>query len=282
MPRYSGLTIVDEAFTATSRTAVVDAIATHLGTAGWTTVSGSSGDWLLQSVATARGYQMRVRLWDPGSNSARIGIRNTGGDIVLEDYPIRIYPESDDFQILATSYQAFVYKPGSVNVGRKFAFFGCPYMDDLTGIDTNVAYAHGNSNNDEDATLRPSFRTAPYTSGAVSMNIQNSTGWRGDFGGNQQGGPQIWGRAPLSGSVIAVPQKSNGDRIVVTPQISFGDTVWSDPGEIRGDLWDMILVSGVFGDGAEIVWDEKLWRAVGLINASFNHTLFHLLPEAPP
>src|SRR5689334_22793295 len=105
---YSSGPIVNSTFTATSKTSMVDDIKNNLVSAGWSVISGSSGSWVLESVATAVvGLKLRVVIDDTPTNCARIRWRNSAGSVTSTAIAF-LLPDSATWRIIANNHGFWV------------------------------------------------------------------------------------------------------------------------------------------------------------------------------
>src|SRR3990172_11560382 len=137
--QYAGGTNVNTTFAADTRTLIADNIRTHLLTAGWTSISGASGDWILQSALTPQNLQCRVRLYDSGGgNCGRVQFRNVGATLLGIDLFL-LASAGYVYRIIANKYQFFVLRAGST-AAREFVCGGVPYLEPF--LDTVINPCH--------------------------------------------------------------------------------------------------------------------------------------------
>src|SRR3972149_4598597 len=145
--QYAAGTKINATFVGETELAIVDNIKAQLLNAGWTVVSGASGDWVARGIATpVAGLQVDVRLYSSGGY-ARVKFQRTGLSMTQ---PAPLVPSDDlwllplaakTFRIIANRHQFFVLVPGSGNL-YDFCCGGVPYVESFQG--SYVAWCHGN------------------------------------------------------------------------------------------------------------------------------------------
>lgn len=198
---YSGGTIIDTTFTGATRATIASNIITQLTAAGWTSISGSSNDQVMQSATTADGNSICIRVYDPGSgNCARLRIRNASGTQIAANDAFLFPAALKTWRIIACKYNFFVSAPGSI-VTRDFACGGTLALPSfLSGVTTgDLGFLWGNSTSDGGG-LCDGPRTKLYgtqSSGNAFSAIANGSLHDGFYGSASTSGiPQLVQRGP--------------------------------------------------------------------------------------
>ncbi|MEN6537782.1 MAG: hypothetical protein ABFD89_29290, partial [Bryobacteraceae bacterium] len=157
---YSGGTIVDTTFTGDTRAAIATALIAELVNAGWTSISGSGTDQVLQSAATAEGSNsICMRVYDPATgNCARVAMRNAAGSLVSQDFYL-LPGSGKTYRMIACKHNFFAMTPGA-SATREFVCGGTLAVPSfLNGVLTgDLGFIQGNGASDTDTFVRRSFR----------------------------------------------------------------------------------------------------------------------------
>lgn len=260
--QYAGGTNVDSTIAADDRATFVDNLKAELVTAGWSVVSGSSGDWKLDSATTPNGHTVRVRLYDPGSTvCANIYIMNTA-ETAVTSYPAYVYVTAgQEYNVIANKYQCFVLNTGG-NVARYFAGFGVLCVPSfLTGLTDCVAWLQGNAQNATDTTARASFRSGLYGTGNVCQ-IWNASSWS-TYNIASVANPVLITQAFPIGYTPAGYRWFDGALHVFDAIMAWGLTTTTEAFRF-GLLWDAFVASDNFAANTDITYDSKNFRNISI------------------
>ncbi len=274
---YSGGPIINAVFTATTKVDIVDNLKNELVNATWTVVSGSSGDWTLQSATTPQSLGCRIRIYDPsgGNVCARITVMNQSGGIT-GTAQLFLYPSGNDWRIIANPYQFFIQEdnsPTSTN-RRDFACVGSPWVPSFPGI-TECVWSSSRSWNDTTNADMASFRQKLTANADGLSNTGNYvTILNGSMAYAQAtflaDAPGILtfriGTAsylePTAIDVGSCQFWYDNTKLMDTPYICFGSSGSSDPATINGVVWDAVIVEGAYSYGSTFNFDSKDWFAI--------------------
>lgn len=273
---YSGAHIAQN-FTLTIGTLVdlVDELKTRLtGSAGWTAVSGASGDWIIESAASPEGLQCRCRLYDPGGGalSARVQFRNLDASILGADH----FLEANltyTYHLLACPYQFFFLAAGKAAVPGTYVAGGVPKLETpfLVPADyglhrNDVIWSQGNTNTDNRALLKKSFRNAGNSRDTgQAWNLINNTAWTSTIGGggtiDGQGCQRLMTISPAFSLPYFGPDagagyaralwddgSTAGKPMVMPARICWHFDNYQEAAQIQGLLWDAVVATADFPD----------------------------------
>jgi hypothetical protein len=240
----------------------VDGLKAALESAGWTTVSGSSGDWKLNSGITPSGHQIRIRLYDPGGTNqcARARLMNVSEtiaptqDVFLRAVSGRVY------RWFANPYQFCVIAPGTIAAGSYLAG-GIPWLPSFLSP-ANVGWLGCSAQSDDATWDVHSFRasnTAPYHGHVAMAAIYGTTGWGSNSAGFGEIAMAGW---RVSDGTSMLRQWMDGSVPVFEPLIGWGPTGIGDTGRLVGQLWDAIVVEGNWAMDSIISFDGKQWWCI--------------------
>jgi hypothetical protein len=275
---YSGGTIVDTTFTGDTRANIVSNIIAQLVNAGWTSISGSGTDQVLQSAATADGNSICMRVYDPGSgNCARILMRDAAGTRISNDTYL-LPGASKTFRIIACKYNFFVFTPGT-SAAREFVCGGTLALPAwLSGVITgDFGFLQGNSDSDTNATVGHSFRTRLCTNGSSSPNRGSGlvNGNLMNFSNNNTVGPQtLVCRLPAilnAGALLAYRWMDDTQRSQEA-EIAWGLTSYNDEPKSYGFIHNCMTLSAPYAadDRSISSYDGHAWHAVTNNNGGQN------------
>lgn len=282
---------------------LINAIETALLAAAWTTVSGhATTNLLMQTHSTPYPLQANFRFRDNGGTSIQITVENTSGSVAGPGGTgngVSLTPVNTRvFRVIANPYQFFILVPGTYNAACTFAFGGVPYVPSfVTGV-TAAGLVMGNSESDGDTSTRLSWRTnlTPVTSNFTIGLFQ--TLWNASLFNGTNTAP---GSAPACPCLL-VPMMANLAAIGTTtatwnqpyrwaglqihsgdPLICWGLTGYSDEPQIRGQLWDALVVCDAYTGDSTSSWDSHNWFAItnnntGLAGNGARGTLFVVTP----
>ena len=263
--RFSGGPYVNTTFTTTvgTRLEIVSGVVSALTSAGWSTVSSTTGDYTMQTATTPEGLSMKVRIYDPGSgNCARVQIKSpdnfwTSQDSWLAPAAGRV------FNIIACPYQCFVWtstppSQTSNNYGT-FLAWGVPALPSwLVGVTKQCGWIKGNSNGD--------------SGGWVGSWRNELSGWNGDYYSHWSAFRNLeWidrnpandyyrscdmtlvmhasgFRGPAGNGVSGYPGLRWVDNTLMLsdPLIGWGMSQTNDECLIQGQLWDCAIAGDAF------------------------------------
>lgn len=270
--QYSGGTLENVTFSPTTRQHIVDNITTTLQTAGWTAISGTPGsgaDVTMESAATAAGAKIRFRFLEPGSgNCAQVTMKHSSGSPTSQ---IAYCLPSNTWRIVANQYQFFAFMTGASNAGaaRSQVIGGVLYTPSFISVSSGdaVAWMQTVGASDADATTtRLTFRRQlrSQSSGNVSCV------WSGMFGSTLVESTA----ATVGGISIVVLQGGNvsGDShyrwedttlLLYEPLVGWATgSATGNEGRIKGQLWDAMVVSGVWTSETVVSFDGHTWIAI--------------------
>lgn len=259
-------TRVSTTIDASTRLNIVENLRTQLLAAGWTDVSGGSGDRKLVCVATPIGsLQYRVRLLDPTTgNSARVTVMNVTETATSSDFYLP-FAVSKTYTLDANRHQFFLR--GSAT---PVDFFGCgvPYLETFldTGAPaiTEAIWGQG-SNSDDSGTQVTSFLTrVALESSQWAWQLLNTTHW--GHGTSGQGSQRLvcFGRTDSNANPLLWAQSASA---LKTPaRIMWGHTGPTVEAMIRGQLWDCVVLHD--STGTSKVFDGYNWVKITQSNVT--------------
>jgi len=264
--RYSGGPIVSTTFDASSRTALVDNLKAALVNAGWTTVSGSSGDWKLQSASTPAGHAIRVRLYDPGGSAVSARMRLLSADeVVAPNGDLWLKAGSGYvYRVMANKYQFMCFRDGEFSTAGTAWAAGVPWTPSWHSV-ARLGWAASASRSDNETSARDSWRTRPYWGDCAHAVIYGSTGLYSDSGLQHSSWLQYLAPYKAHGNADSLTglRWPDGSILVADPLISYAVDAWGNVGRMVGQLWDAIIVAdSAIGADVIIQFDSKSWRMV--------------------
>lgn len=256
-------------------TDLVDELHTRLtGAGGWASISGASGDWLIESDATPEGLQCRCRLYDPGGGalSARVQFRNLDASILGADH----FLEANlayTYWLFACPYQFFFLTAGQAAVPGTYVAGGVPKLEAPFlnpadyGLNRNeVIWSQGNTNTDNRALLKNSFRNAGHSRDTgQAWNLVNNMAWTSSIGAggitDGQGCQRLMTIAPAFpipyfgpdlgagyGRVLWDDGTTEGKPMVVPARICWHMLDYQEFSQVQGLLWDAVVGTADFPD----------------------------------
>jgi hypothetical protein len=234
---------------------------------------------LMQTATTAQSLAIRVRIKDNRGSCVQISIENTAGTLLGTNsttFGGNLLPAAaKTFRIIANRYQFAVMVPTVFNTARNFVFAGVLYVPAPNTVPAECALMFCDSNSDTSTTVEDSWRTG----------VTQRTGTIGSFcvmwganmwesGNNGQGGSNAWSAPNLFLGLSAQAQQiggvmsttptlyrwASGDIITSDPLVAWGlDALGSEP-QLRGQIWDCIVVHDSFTGDATTTFDAKNWR----------------------
>jgi len=234
--------------------------------AGWTTVSGNSGDWKLQSATTPAGHAIRVRLYDPGGTNVSARMRLLSADEVVA-------PNGDlwlkagtgyTYRVMANKYQFMCFRDGDFTVAGTAWAAGVPWTPSWHSV-ARSGWAVSASRSDNETTARESWRTRAYWLDCAHALIYGATGLY------SSGGLQYSSALALMGPARPISQADNmtglrwpdGSILLADALISHAVDAWGNVGRMVGQLWDAIIIAdSAIGADVLVAFDAKSWRVV--------------------
>jgi len=275
---YSGAPYYTQIVNPASKTALVDALYAALIAAGWSHVSGSSGNYTVETAATPDGLACQCTIDNTATNCARFWFKDPTGTYSLSAVPVFMLPNAaETWEVYASPYHFFAQVIPWPSAGRKIGFGGTGaipshFLDGSPDECVNSIWQGGNATSDTDATDRQSLANSLSTHPANTI-------WNATVITSQSASSGTLCCARL---VILANGASYGAKWAVDDSLHVEDVkfAWSDVGpldaanqRIRCLPYDMIVVGGQFTAGDEITWDTFTWRA---ITHNHNSTLFAL------
>jgi hypothetical protein len=268
---YSGGFVLDSTLAAGSRSALVTNLIAALLGAGWSSISGSGTDQVLQSAATSAGNSISVRIYDPASgNCARVKLRDQAGALIGQDHYL-LAGSGKTYRIIASQYNFFVMTAG-VSPAREFLCAGTLAIPTWleSYLTDDLGFIQGNAISDTDTTARYSFRehlTSWVQEGASGCRATGiAAGELVDFSGpsGNAGAPALIIRQGSGAAQSAIAQWADGTLRTLEAEIA-----WS-PSGAAGDLRTfgtihncMLLMAALSVDDASITdYDGNAWQAI--------------------
>ena len=273
---YSGGYSVDDTFAADTRGDLASGLITALQGAGWSTISGSGADQVLQSATTSAGNSICVRVYDPGAgNCARVALRNAAGTLIANDCYL-LAGAGKVYNVLACKYNFFAFTAGA-SPAREFLAGGTlaipsflePYV---TG---ELGWIQGNATSDGDTTARYSFRehlTSWIQTGASGCRasaialgaLQNFSGASGNAGA-----PALIIRQGSGANQSALAPWADGTLRTLEAELAWSPT--GGDGDLRtwGTIHNaMLLMNPLSVDDRSITdYDGHGWHAITASNS---------------
>lgn len=231
-------------------------IETALTTAGWTVISGAASTNIkFQSIATAAGNQIRVRVWDDSGNCVRIRLMNVAETVVQTDSGYLLPAAAKEFIINANRHQFTIYCEGSDNA-RDFVMVSALYIPShLTSLYTTCAFILSQSGTDTDTGNKGSFRVGLSARHPDSRHFGNFFGMVGSTTLEIINNTTTTAHAGTPG--FMVPQFTDVDTqegvlwhdqsaFIIEPLIGWGLSDLIDPCRVYGQLWNAALVSEAY------------------------------------
>lgn len=253
---------------------LVDELHTRLtGVGGWTAVSGASGDWIIESGTTPEGLQCRCRLFVPGGAvSAQVQFRNLDASKLGATH----YLEANltyTYWLFACPYQFFFLAAGKATTPGTFVAGGVPKLEApfLSPADYglgryDVIWSQGNTNTDDRALLKNSFRNAGHARDTgQAWNLVNNDSWTSTIGAGGitegQGCQRLITIAPAFtipyfgpdagagyGRVLWDDGTTEGKPMVVPARICWHPVDYQGFAPVQGLLWDAVVGTADFPD----------------------------------
>lgn len=264
--RYSGGPIVSTTFDASSRTALVDNLKAALVNAGWTTVSGNSGDWKLQSATTPAGHAIRVRLYDPGGTNVSARMRLLSADeVVAPNGDLWLKAGSGyTYRVMANKYQFMCFRDGEFNAMGTAWAAGVPWTPSWH-TPARLGWAVSASRSDNETSARDSWRSRPFWGDCAHALIYGTTGIYTASGTQHSSYLQYLAPYKASGlaDILTGLRWPDGSILIADPLISHAIDSWGNIGRMVGQLWDAVIIAdSTIGEDAIIQFDGNSWRMV--------------------
>lgn len=272
--QYSSGVIVNTTFTATAITDIVDNLKTACVNAGWTVISGSSGDWIIECVATTQSIKHRVRIYDPGGGvvSARLNLRTASGSLTGTTDGF-LYPDGTTWRIIAHPHSFYIMKDSSPSANRRdFACTGTLYIPSWISTPSEACFMSSHCLTDSSTAGVRSFRTA-LTNDGINTNTGNyvtmydGTMFNSSLFESDKGTLRF--RCGGSAKVAATDITSlscltfqDGTIFMDTPYICFGVSGSSAAATANGILYDAFIVEKAYNYGDTKTVDSKSWMAI--------------------
>src|SRR3990167_1027930 len=244
-------------------------------TAGWTLISGSSGDWTIESAVTPEGLQCRVRIYAPGGGlSTRFRFQNLDGSLVGIDQfmaPSIIL----QYNLIANPYQFFLFVSSGAATPGTFVAGGVPKLEAALvnpityGVQRyDVIWSQGNTDTDDRILLKNSFRNSGHSRDTgQAWNLINNVAWTSTIGAGGiaegQGCQRLMTIAPAfvppyfgSGSGVGAGYARTlwddgtieGKPMVIPARICWHEYNYAGAAQIQGTIWDAVVVTADFPD----------------------------------
>lgn len=264
-PQYAGGTTVDTTVAADTAAILIAAVRDNLVTAGWTILSGSgTTDVVLQSASTPNSNSISVRIWANGS-TASFYMRNSGGTKVTRAWNLNV-ATSKTYVFNACKYRFAMWPPGST-AGNEFLWVEVPYVPDL--ISASISGEFGILQSHTSSYCWRERMTGQYLSYAFlvggTLSDQNDDGTASAL--------VLLQTVPIQQATNAGYRWRN-NTLMVTDAFPVVSEAQNTEAKIVGQLWQAIIVSEQYADGATISFDSHTWRAVTVSNSTARQTLF--------
>src|SRR3990172_4352633 len=267
--QYAAGTKINATFVGDTELAIVDNIKAQLLNAGWTVVSGASGDWVVRCIATpVAGLQVDVRLYSSGGY-ARVKFQRTGLSMTQ---PAPLVPSDDlwllplaakTFRIIANRHQFFALVPGSGNL-FDFCCGGVPNVESFQA--SYVAWCHGHKS-DFFQTNQSFRRGCPLqgTGAAVtdSWQVSDSSHLVNPLDDVRAQGLVVPTGQVATGGGEGTDNAGhlwhNDEAFKIPARLCYGVNA-SDLAVERGQIWDAVVVTQVYPiDHNPLVFDGHNW-----------------------
>lgn len=270
---YSSGPIINATFTASGVTDITDNLKNQLVNANWSVVSGSSGDWIVQSATTPQSLSFRARIYDPGggANCARINLRNTAGGITATTDSF-LLPDASTWRIIANPYQFFIMKDSSPSASKRdFCAAGTGYIPSFLTVTECFWMSSASLSDISSASLR-SFRIALTNDGAnsntggyftcINGNAFNAGTFESDIGTLRFriGGGARFGTADILAG--ASQTFFDGTFFMDTPYLCWGISGSNVVATANCILYDAVLVEQHYAYGTTKTFDSHDWMAI--------------------
>ena len=272
--QYSSGVIVNTTFTATAIVDIVDNLKTAVVNAGWSVVSGSSGDWIVQSVATTQSLSFKVRIYDPGggANCARINVRSSSGSLTGTS-DMYLLPDATTWRIIAHPHAFYIQKDSSPSASKRdFACAGTLYIPSWLATPSEAVFSSGACLSDISSASVRSFRTALTNDGVNSNTGAYTTMYDGTMfnAGTFESGIGTLrfrcGASALMNSNDFTNSSAStfvdGTIFMDTPYICFGVAGSTSVATANGVLYDAAIVEASYSYGDTKTFDSKDWMAI--------------------
>jgi len=246
-----------------TRLEIMQGLQYALNLAGWTTISSSTSTIIMQTQTTPESLAMRVKIYDPGSGSARVQIMNVSQALTSGD--CWLTPAANKTgRVVACPYQFFIYTQMSMYNACEFVAAGTPALPPwLVGVTTECGWMSGNAIGDGgglvysfrngylpgDAnyyTRWSGFRSTSSTSNMINRNANDDYYDSGDLViTSSVPGRSTYDEAGYQSS-WPCQRWIDGTMIFADTYIIFGTTSSLDEGKIQGQMWDAASCSVVF------------------------------------
>lgn len=271
MYQLSSGAIINATFTPTTKTTMIDSIKSELVNAGWSVISGSSGGWTLESVATpTNSLKMRLTM-AASTNCAQLTFKNSAASITSTTDAF-LLPDSTTWRIIANNYGFWVQKDSSPTANKRdFAFGFTPYIPSFLTV-TECIVGGGRCLSDSSTAACRSFRDAlthdgvNSNTGAYFTLINGSAFNAGTFETDSGtlrfriGGSAREGVADINDS--ACQTFYDGTYFMCTPYIAFGDAGPSTGATCNGIVYDAVLVENSYAYGTTKTFAGYDWMAI--------------------
>ena len=248
---------------------------------------------LFQTATTPQGFALRYRFRDNAGTCVQASIESTDGSKVggngANNGASLLPGLAKVWRLIANKYQFCMFVPGDYNVSREFVLGSCPYVFSFTPAIANIGFLVTNTINDTNTSnpFASNWRYSLTSGNAVLGNCQmlyntsiwenaNQTNWN-----NANGWPALL--VPFGGNsfstVASTTRYSNGDDITGDALVCWGLTTYSDESQIRGQLWDALIIADAFMGDTTTSFDTHNWIAV--TSATTSSTKLVLFLVAP-
>lgn len=277
---YSGGTLINSTTVQSTgtRAELADWINGRLVAAGWSSVTNSASDYTLTSATTTQGLAIKVRVYDPGSgNCARLKFTDgTGAKVQTADLFL-LPAAAKTWRFVGSKYQFFVMT-APVTAAREFACGGVLYVPTFFSSVTAACWCHGNAISDTDAVAnRLGFRvalttdTANTTVSPTTWCCWNASAWENTAtsANSTAGMPRLvsqQGAGSGTGNTNFY-RYADGTFRAYESEIGWGLTAVTDEGQVRGQLWDALIVSDSIAGDTTLSYDGHTFIAITHSNA---------------
>ena len=275
--RYAGGVNINAQIAADTKTLITDNLKIQLVLAGWTVAAGASGDWKLDSVATPSGHRCRVRIKNEVSDNCGITLSNVAETLNPAQIIWLVPGVGKLLRVIANRYQFIVFEDGAVTF-RDFAFCSNFYTPAFLAP-VNNCFLGGNGQSTGDVTTRSMLRNGLAIHSTAKAWIYNLSVFSAAAGSASIGSFRIQHKHdPLNSANVAY-RWADDSLQVYDALAAHGMTIDTAEAKIIGQLWDALICSGDFVDGAVITYDGKQFWPIGVsLTGATRGTLFLYAP----
>jgi hypothetical protein len=235
-------------------------VCTQLVAAGWTVTTGTltatTDDIVVASVATPAGHRMKLRFDTAGTNCCRIRVLKYSNETVGQAGGHYLLPAvSKNWRVICNGYQVFVMELTGSNSRSHFQA-GCPWVPSFLSLTENI-WSGSNSVSDSDASGPLSLRTS--LTGQLNQYgnlwcLTNTNAVENHnnliYSQNYTGGPALLSLHRKSSTALAenVISWVDGTQLMYDPLICWPDSAISSTAAstVKGQLWDAAIISGPY------------------------------------